>query len=302
MGERIVKVRIGLVAAMVGLLLAVPASVAVGYKSAKEAVETGRTLLNEGKFDAALAAFNEAVRLAPKDAEGYRWRGLAYRQNRDIDKAIADYTAAIRLAPRDVDAYWYRGCAQRDKGQFDRAIADCTEAIRLKPDHADAYYTRGNAHEWKGELPQAIGDYSKSIRIRPTDAEAYCCRSTAYYRMGDYDRSIADCRQTVRMKPDSAKYCNNLAWLLATCPDERSRNGTEAVANARRACELDGGRAWQYLGTLAAAYAESGDFETARQLQERVVGLADDRNKRECRFRLDLYKQGRAYHEEAKRK
>jgi tetratricopeptide (TPR) repeat protein len=106
----------------------------------------------------------------------------------------------------------------------------------------------------------------------------------------------------MRLQPENAKYYNNLAWALATCPDSKYRNGKEAVGNAKKACELDGEKTWQFLGTLAAAYAECGDFEKACETEGKAIDLADEKDKAECRSHLELYKQGKPFHEEGKKK
>jgi hypothetical protein len=89
----------------------------------------------------------------------------------------------------------------------------------------------------------------------------------------------------------------NRATLLATCPDARYRDGKVALASATRACELSG---WSYpmlLDPLAAAYAETGDFDAAAAFQEKAIGLAPDGVKKdEYRARLALYRAGKPYH------
>ena len=71
---------------------------------------------------------------------------------------------------------------------------------------------------------------------------------------------------------------NNLAWLLATCPEASVRNGAEAVELARRAVQLSGGREPAILGTLAAAYAEAGRFPEAVQTARKALKLATQQN------------------------
>jgi tetratricopeptide (TPR) repeat protein len=58
-------------------------------------------------------------------------RGLAYSAKGDNDRAIADYNQAISLAPKDGHAYFYRALAYSAKGDNDRAIADYNQAISL---------------------------------------------------------------------------------------------------------------------------------------------------------------------------
>ncbi len=95
---------------------------------------------------------------------------------------------------------------------------------------------------------------------------------------------------------------NNSAWLRATCPDPRYRDARAAIAEAARACDLSAGKQWQCLATLAAAYAEKGDFKKAMKIQGMAIDLAPtDREKRQLDKRLDQYKSKKPYREVARR-
>ena len=93
-----------------------------------------------------------------------------------------------------------------------------------------------------------------------------------------------------------------------TCPDEKYRDGTKAVEVAQKAYQLDGGKHWLCIGTLAAAYAESGDFDKAKEWQAKAIEMAttdksvQDNDKAQAAARLELYKQNKPYHEEVKKR
>jgi hypothetical protein len=88
-----------------------------------------------------------------------------------------------------------------------------------------------------------------------------------------------------------------MALIYATCSEAKCRDGKKAVENANKAVELSGGRECGYLATLAAAFAESGDFVKAQEFEEKEIESTPERFKQECRSRLELYKQGKPYHE-----
>ncbi len=88
---------------------------------------------------------------------------------------------------------------------------------------------------------------------------------------------------------------NELAWLLATCPDDKYRDAKRSVELATKACELTGWRQWNNLDTLAAAYAETGNFTEAVKWQEKALELVPGQRKPEIAHRLELYKSGTPY-------
>lgn len=252
----------------------------------------------KGELDIAIADYNEAIRLGPREAMFHLNRGILWNLKNDFDKAIADYNEAIRLDPRYAKAYTARGNAWYSKKGYEKAGADYTEAIRLDSQRTPAYVGRGNVRHARNEYDKAISDYDEAIRHDPRFAIAYANRANAWNAKREYEKAIADCAEAIKIDPNSAAGYSILAWLRATCPDAKYRDGEAAVADATRACELSVWKDVQAVGTLAAAYAERGDFAKAVETQEKALGLfKDEAELKKGRERLELYKAGKPYRE-----
>lgn len=248
----------------------------------------GDAYMKKGDYTNALADFNEAINLDPAQSSSYFERGNAFLAVGNYDKALADYSKSLGNKPESA-IYFGRGRAYAGKGDLDKAIADYDEALRLKPD-SQVYKCRGWAYAQKGDADQAVADYNEAIKLNPSDAESHAIRGLLYSGKGDYARGIADCRKGVLLDTNCASACNNLAWLLTICPDAKLRNGREAVDYARKACELGAWKEPHALGTLAAAYAEMGDFQQAVRWQNKCMeaGLPA-REMLQARRNLDLF-------------
>lgn len=98
----------------------------------------------------------------------------------------------------------------------------------------------------------------------------------------------------------TAQNLNEAAWLLATSPDPAVRDGTRALALARRACEESKWQDPASIDTLSAAYAETGDFAEAVRTQERALRLGNLSAQERPAYenRLLLYRDKKPFREE----
>jgi tetratricopeptide (TPR) repeat protein len=121
----------------------------------------------QGDLDGAIADFNRAIELNPKDDAPYYNRAQARRLKKDAAGAIADYTRAIDLGSTNPAAYNNRGNARAENNDQDGAIADYTRAIELKPDYARAYYNRAAVKKDKGDATGAAADFKRAHELDP---------------------------------------------------------------------------------------------------------------------------------------
>jgi Zn-dependent protease len=150
----------------------------------------------------------------------------------------------------------------------------------------------------EGRHDDAVERFSKVIEAGGDAgvlATALANRALAEGRRGQWRKAIADYREALRLEPKLATAHNNLAWLLAVCPDDSLRNGQEAVEHATLACKATGWSNPSCMATFAAACAEIGDFGQAVHWQKRALA---DRAYRKMygdetvSHRLALYEQG----------
>ena len=270
-------------------------------------VDRGAAYLAKGSPDKSLAEFNEAIRLDPGDARAYCDRAdVEDHRLQQPDKALADYNQAIRLAPDFPRAYFNRGAHFAEQHDYQRAIADYTSAIRLVPNDLGAYAARANAYAKQGDRDRALADAKRAVKLKPTtvmyqwQATDHALRAKAHWILGQPDLALRDLREAVRIAPKDAEANNSLAWLLATYPEARLRNGAEAVAAAQRACELSQWKSSDCIDTLAAACAEAGDFNRATKYEQQALDdhslSSKPREDREVRLRL--YQQRKPYRDE----
>ena len=260
----------------------------------------GVALVSNGQIDEAMGQFQEAIRLDPECAEAHNNLGVALVNKGQIDEAIRQHREALRVKPDYAEAHYNLGIALIRKGQIDEAISQYHEAIRLKPDYADAHNNLGNILLKKGQIDEAISQFQETLRLQPDYALAHNNLGSGLAQKGQWAEAIAHYQRTLVLQPGATVPQNHLAWLLATCPQAALRNGAQAVELARELERLSGGKNPEYLDTLAAAYAEAGQFPQAVEAAGRALSLAAAQTNlhvEEIRGRLKLYQNHSPYHE-----
>jgi lipoprotein NlpI len=147
----------------------------------------------------------EDARQKPK-ARGVAFynRGNAYVTKGDHDKAIADFDEALKLDPKNASVLNNRGNARNDKGESDAAMADFDAAIKINPRYAAAYFNRGNALAGTGETERALKDYDAAIKSNKRNVNAYLARGALFLAGGASAKARADMSQAARLAPKNA--------------------------------------------------------------------------------------------------
>ena len=155
--------------------------------------------------DVSIAGCTKIIKAGKQSARNiagaHFFRGNSYLAKDDFKSAIADYNKAIALNPKDGDFYINRGAAYEQIKEFDLALQDESKAIELKPGAPGPYANRGNAYVYKGDRARAIEDYSKAISLSPDVATYYVSRGYAYSLVEQNEKALLDYRKALELDP-----------------------------------------------------------------------------------------------------
>ena len=223
-------------------------------------------------------------------------------RNGKFAEALAEWNRAVETDPEDEAARNGLALGLARNGNYEEAATNFRKATELNPKFVEAYYNWGELLEQMGKRDEAIAEWLKAVEVTPGYAKAQYRLGDAYYQMGMIREALAHWRKGISVEANHLAVLNQVAWLLATNPDNSIRNGGEAVAYAERALGLAGGEKPEILDTLAAAYAEAGRFSSAARTARRALVLATQQNKQELveelKARVALYDGGKAFHDE----
>jgi tetratricopeptide (TPR) repeat protein len=179
----------------------------------------------------------------------------------------------------------------------DEAIAVLQRALKVMPDNVDLMFSLAALQQSVRKPRQAIQLLDRILEKEPDSFDVYRARADALLSVGQQSEAIRDYEKALKIEPKEGGVLNNLAWVLATSPDEKLRDGRRAIELATAACEVSQYKQAHILSTLAAAYAESGDFETAVKWSQKALDLGEGEVKEQLAKELESYQASEPWRE-----
>lgn len=261
-----------------------------------------------------LEVLNESLRrkLLPQDIDGYRSMleadpdnvtlhddlGLLFSEQGEWRAAIDQFAKSLRLRP-DAASHYNLGNALLRTGDLDAADEHFERALRMKPDYALAHQGLALSLTVRGRRSEAIDELRTAVGLMPALEEGHYNLGVLLAADHQPAPAVAALKHALQLRADWPAAQTELAWVLATSPDESVRNGTEAVSLAERAVALTAGRDIRAVDTLGAALAAAGRFDEAADVAARAVSLAERSQAgaavEAIRQRLGLYRNHTAF-------
>ena len=223
----------------------------------------GLAILKKGRTDEAILHFEKALKIRPAYLDAADNLGYALLVGRRVDESVVYLRNLAALNPKSSATHVLLGHALFDKGLLDETIVHARKAIELKPDLAQANYLLAQAFFQKGQIDESLKQGLHALEALPNVGMLQYIVGTAFCMKGRVADAIPHFEEAVRLEPKLVHIRNNLAWILATSPEESLRNGTRAVGLIEEANRATRASDANVLSTLAAAYAETGRFSEA---------------------------------------
>ena len=245
-----------------------------------------------------------AIEADPAAAPAYNDLGVLLLQTGRVEEAVAQFEKAAALKPDFAAARASLGGALARLGRLDEAAVQLHQALASDAAYAPAHYNLGLVLNRQGNKQGAIREWRSALSLDPKYAEAHISLGDELDAQGLTAEALAHWRDGLQLQPNDPPALRRVAWVLATSPDAAIRDGAEALAFAVRAVELSGGKDAQVLDTLAAAYAEKGQFAnaalTARRAQARAAQQNQSALAHDIGVRIALYEAGQPFRDRVK--
>jgi protein O-mannosyl-transferase len=265
--------------------------------AAEAHIETGVMLGFEHRYAEAVQHLVKAVTAAPDHPTAYQQLAVCLAPLGQQKPVIEACEQGLRVDPFNPTLHQSLAIAAAETGNLTNAVAHLRLALALKPKLPEARTALAFTLASLGQYEEAAAQYEQAIQEKPADPKLHYLYAVTLAAQGDARPAVNQYHQALTLNPDMVEALNNLAWILASHPNDTLRNGHEAVRLAERACELSERREPVLLGTLAAAYAEAGRFGDAVKTAEKARGLATASGLKDIAAKnselLELYRAGK---------
>lgn len=292
------------------------------------------TYASTKNYDKALEHLGKAIELEPENALNFAMRAEVYELQEKYEEALADLTQSLKVQPNNAGALLARARLHYFQENLEEARADINRLLQERPGLSQGVLLRSMIEAAGGDYQKAIVDLQNILRADPTNVDlqlqlaaiyvaderprkaiqvlsgilaadetnwrALRSRGDALLSVGKHAQAVEDYNTAVKLAPDNDGILNNLAWVLSTSPKDEVRDGKRAIELATKACEVTNYEMPHIISTLAAAYAETGDFESAIKWSKKCVEIGVEKlpeQIEQLRDELKHYEEGKPFRE-----
>jgi len=267
----------------------------------------GQILVTQSNYKAAVEEITRALAIDAANVPVLELRAALYEQMGDRTKALADVEKILEIKPGQPNVIRMRAILLANMGKYAAALEALQNLHKTNPQDSLTTLQMGMVYMSMKSYDKAIEVYGTILKDHPDDekilVEAMRGRADALLNSGRRGDAVSDYEQALKRQPHDVGILNNFAWVLATAPEEKLRNGHRALALATDACRQTDYKEDYILSTLAAAFAETGDFESARKWAAQAVEVkpsphAEPSRKDELKKELQSYLANKPWRED----
>jgi len=238
--------------------------------NARDYANLGGALAGQGKSEAALEAYRQGLEIEPENVDVLNNLGLSLMQTGRFEESELHFQKALEFDPEFAEALGNLGLLAERRGQPALAMDYLEQALEKSPGLIFARNALASQFARKGDTKAAAEHWRTALDINPNELTAIYYLAMVLASHGEHAESISLLRRGMAIAPNSSRLIAAMAWELATAPEDELRNGKEALQLAQRVFSALPNQP-QMADVMAAALAETGDFDNAVKLMEKLV-------------------------------
>jgi arylsulfatase A-like enzyme/Flp pilus assembly protein TadD len=238
--------------------------------------DLGVALTELGRMEEAFQHFEEAAKMEPRSSEVFTNYGIALRRAGRFDEAERKSRKALELNPIDYNARRGLAKALLAQGKTDDALLEYAELQKSAPPNVEVLNDLAAIFLRKGDRANALANWASSLRLNPNQPEVLSGSARALLEMGRPEQSLQNFQRLLQLQPGNSRVMSQIAVLKADAKYPQTSNPAEALALARKACEISGPRDPVTLYALAMALAASQSYAEAAEAASKALKLAEE--------------------------
>lgn len=167
----------------------------------------------KGKLNEAIAAFQQAVRLAPDNEFAHNQLGLLYAKKERDGDAFREFSTVVQLDRRNTFALLWTGILYLKQNDMDKAFEAFQEVTSLDPNNADAYYFLGAIYNFRHHPVKAIEYLKKARDADSGEADTHYRLGRAFHRLDMINNAYLEYTRALKLKPAYTKAINEIGWI-----------------------------------------------------------------------------------------
>jgi tetratricopeptide (TPR) repeat protein len=235
-------------ALMLGLLVSqifLSAAYAQVSPESAEKYNAGQELYGKRRYQEALVAFDESIKLDANNAQSFRAMGKTYQKLRDFPKALESFQMAVSIKPDYTAAFYEMGTLQLKLNKHKDAQASMKKVLAIEPDFEGgkarevlkvAYLKQGTLYHRQKNYKKAAIEYESATQVDPTDASAFFNLGLAQKSARNFNSSREAFQTAVELNPKYAKAHRALGDL-----NRVTKRNSQAIAAYLKAISSDPG-------------------------------------------------------------
>ncbi|MFZ4082158.1 MAG: tetratricopeptide repeat protein [Pirellula sp.] len=231
----------------------------------------------KGWLESAKGDCDKAIELDAENLDAFLNRARICLALKDYEQAKKDVDYLQQKRPDIPDLAFLKMDIAIQEKRIGDAIAELERLVQLNPENRMLLMQLASMYQMDDRPRKALRIADRLVNAEQTDWQALRLRGDVRLALGQHGEAIADYEEAVKNIPedqdDLSGVLNNLSWVLSTSPEDSVRNGDRALETGLKACELTEYKKSHILSTLAAAYAEAGQFDKAIEWSTKAVEL-----------------------------
>ena len=256
-----------------------------------------RIYILNNQMKQALADVNESIHLQPGSVTSLLLRARLMQSQEKLDDALKDVETALKIRPGMTSALFLKSTIHEGQRDFVQAADSMQEIVKRDPENEQAQLMLGMYYSMASKVKEALGQFDRILEKNDNNTAAFYWRADTRLNVGDHKGARQDYENVLQRSPQHEATLNNLAWLLATSPENELRDGKRAVKLAVQAGELSKYKKPHILSTMAAAYAESGDYSKAVEWSTKAVKMGREDLQGQLEAELKSYQEKKPWRE-----